>query len=153
SPPRSIRRSRRSRKSTGSTPKSCASASIGRTSRERKRWAYNRVGPRALGILYRQESTGVHAGAGIGLQHPPITQMPLNSDASAGSIQMPPSHGPRVAREDAPFTIAEAKARLARALGVPEASIKISIEVSAMVGTGTHPQERALRGVHARACG
>lgn len=65
-----------------------------------------------------------HIGAGAGLKFPAIATVPLNPDmiaaqaASDGDPQM----------EEAPLTIAEAKRRLANALGVDPANIKITVE-------------------------
>lgn len=72
-------------------------------------------------------------GAGAGRVHPPIARVPLDeADASdGGKPPVAPRRSPSGASDDdsfEPLTIADAKARLARTLGVPEASVKISIE-------------------------
>jgi|HubBroStandDraft_6_1064221.scaffolds.fasta_scaffold363477_2 hypothetical protein len=65
-----------------------------------------------------------HIGAGAGLKFPAIATVPLDPDmiaaqaASDGEPEM----------EEAPLTIAEAKRRLAIALGVDPANIKITVE-------------------------
>lgn len=75
--------------------------------------------------LYHEDDGDRHAGGGAGLQHEPIARVPL----SAG-IKPPNGKPPltQAAADDEPFTIAVAKRRLAAALGVPEANVKISVE-------------------------
>ena len=68
-------------------------------------------------------------GAGAGRVHPPIARVPLDeADASdGGKPPVAPRRSPSGASDDdsfEPLTIADAKARLARTLGVPEASVE-----------------------------
>jgi hypothetical protein len=65
-----------------------------------------------------------HVGGGAGLDHPPIARVPLedkgsNSYAAAETAR---------SNNNEPLTIAEAKRRLAIALGVEPSSIKITVE-------------------------
>lgn len=84
--------------------------------------------------LYEEEGTAPgRVGAGAGLAHPPVGRVPLKEAGSLGMRQ--PSKSPRTfppandAHDDvAPLTIAEAKARLARTLGVDPSAIKITVE-------------------------
>jgi hypothetical protein len=85
--------------------------------------------------LYHDEKTDPVSlvGAGIGNAHPPIARIPLNEvGAAAGGL--PPaapmgSASAETSDDDArPLSIAQAKARLARTLGVNPASIKITVE-------------------------
>jgi hypothetical protein len=65
-----------------------------------------------------------HIGAGAGLKFLAIATAPLDPDmiaAQAASDRVPQT-------EEAPLTIAEAKRRLAIALGVDPANIKITVE-------------------------
>ena len=80
--------------------------------------------------LYDEESTdpASRVGAGVGIAHPPIVRVPLD-EVDAPTIS-PPNAGetqPASAShaDEEPLTIAEAKARLARTLGVDPASIRI----------------------------
>ena len=72
------------------------------------------------------------AGGGAGLDHPPIARVPLNGtglvpeSARQATDSVPTGNGQLADHE--PLTIAEAKRRLALTLGVPESSIKISVE-------------------------
>ena len=70
--------------------------------------------------LYEEESTDPvsHVGAGAGIAHPPIVRVPLDE------VDAPSTN----ADDEKPLTIREAKARLARTLGVDPASIKITVE-------------------------
>lgn len=84
--------------------------------------------------LYREEATDPvqRVGAGIGIAHPPIARVPLDG-ANAGGAGMTPIGRPAptdgmIDGADEPLTIAQAKARLARTLGVDPASIKITVE-------------------------
>jgi hypothetical protein len=70
-------------------------------------------------------STARHAGGGAGLDHPEIARVPLNGASSAPEEMDKPED---TDREGKLLTIAEAKRRLALTLGVPEASIKISVK-------------------------
>jgi len=65
-----------------------------------------------------------HIGAGAGLKFPAIATVPLNPDMIAA--QAASDRDPQM--EEAPLTIAEAKRRLAIALGVDPANIKITVE-------------------------
>jgi hypothetical protein len=73
-------------------------------------------------------------GGGIGLDHPPIARMPLDESASTSVGGRPPAMPPTsyaAAGDDddfEPLTIPEAKARLARTLGVEPAAIRITVE-------------------------
>jgi hypothetical protein len=85
--------------------------------------------------LYHEESTDPvnRVGAGIGLVHPPIARVSLDeADASDdGRPPVAPPRSPSDASDDdnfEPLTIPQAKVRLARTLGIPESSVKISIE-------------------------
>jgi hypothetical protein len=78
--------------------------------------------------LYAHESQyPVHlVGAGAGLKHPPFAKVPLDPAALISSDD-------EIEKEDtedreAPLTIADAKRRLARSLGVDPSSIKIIVE-------------------------
>jgi hypothetical protein len=77
--------------------------------------------------LYEQEANDpvTHVGAGAGLDHPPIARVPLTGERPVGADEDPDAEDVEV--EEAPLTIAEAKRRLARSLGVNEADIKITI--------------------------
>lgn len=94
----------------------------------------DRVLPERRGVwipLYERESDNPenvsYVGGGAGLDHPPIARVPL----SAGGAGTPPSalagtsqnHG-----DNGRFTIADAKRLLAASHGVPESSIRITIE-------------------------
>ena len=82
--------------------------------------------------LYEEEGTSAtRVGAGAGLVHPPIARVPLTAVASDGT--RPPVAPPSVSSvsgddENEPLTIAQAKARLARTLGVDPNAIKITVE-------------------------
>jgi hypothetical protein len=85
--------------------------------------------------LYNDEATDPvnRVGAGIGLKHPPIARVPL--DQAAVSAGGPPPSGsstsvPIDSGDDdfEPLTIAQAKARLARTLGVDPNAIRITVE-------------------------
>jgi hypothetical protein len=78
--------------------------------------------------LYTPESQSPvhHVGAGAGIKHPAFAKVPLDPVALISSDD-------EMAEEDAegderPLTIAEAKRRLARSLGVDPSSIKIIVE-------------------------
>jgi|SRR5882672_7967299 len=83
--------------------------------------------------LYHDEATDPvnRVGAGIGLKYPPVAKVPLDQ-ASGDGDQPPTGSSPSTAGNSdddfEPLTIPQAKTRLARTLGVPETSIKISIE-------------------------
>lgn len=84
--------------------------------------------------LYREEGTNPiqNVGAGAGLAHPPIARVPLDEADPRGGGP-PPVTPPRPTpgtgdAEDESLTIAQAKARLARTLGVDPSSIKITVE-------------------------
>ena len=84
--------------------------------------------------LYHEESDDPvnRIGAGIGLANPPIARVPLpESDASGASrAPVPPYSAEAVAAQNEfePLTIAQAKVRLARTLGVDPTNIKITVE-------------------------
>lgn len=88
--------------------------------------------------LYHDEATDPvgRVGAGIGLASPPIARIPLNAVAAprthapgAPPAQPPTwSSGASDDSDDEPLTIAQAKTRLARTLGVDPSSIKITVE-------------------------
>jgi hypothetical protein len=76
-----------------------------------------------------------HAGGGAGNLHPEVARVPLAAPGAEREAHMAtqtvfaPTGGNGTERlDDRPLTIAEAKRRLALTLGVPEASIKISVE-------------------------
>ncbi|HEY1707101.1 MAG TPA: hypothetical protein VGG10_02465 [Rhizomicrobium sp.] len=82
--------------------------------------------------LYEQEMSDPvnRVGAGAGLKHPAIAEMPLDAvegvpDEDDDAETDVEALGARIA--EPPLTIAEAKRRLALSLGVPEASITITI--------------------------
>jgi hypothetical protein len=64
-----------------------------------------------------------YVGGGAGLDHPPIARVPMNGGAAEPSL----SGAGHVESEDR-LTIAAAKRRLSFSLGVPESSIKITVE-------------------------
>lgn len=95
----------------------------------------NRVMPKRRGVwipLYEREDASEnvsYVGGGAGLDHPPIARVPM----SRGSSSSQPSRSDDLFGEEenddgGNFTIAEAKRRLSLSIGVPEASIKITIE-------------------------
>jgi hypothetical protein len=71
-------------------------------------------------------------GAGVGLDHPPVARVPLDpggTPATATNEPTPKAAGPgNGSSRGESLTIPEAKRLLAKSLGVPESSIKISIE-------------------------
>ncbi len=73
-----------------------------------------------------------HIGAGAGLKFPPIATVPLTPELIEAVKETSASeHGEsRVVKEteEAPLSIAEAKRRLAKTLGVDPANIRISVE-------------------------
>ncbi len=84
--------------------------------------------------LYHDETTDPpsRVGSGIGNAYPPLAQIPLTEMATLGA-GIPPSEPPSSAKNDdtgneQPLTIAQAKARLARTLGVDPGSIRITVE-------------------------
>jgi hypothetical protein len=99
------------------------------------RVAADRVQPDRRGVwlpLYEREDDNrenvSYIGGGAGLDYPPIARVPMNG----GGAAPPPAAGDDVddneGTDDDLLTIAEAKRRLARTLGVPESSIKIVVE-------------------------
>ena len=83
--------------------------------------------------LYDEDSTDPpsRVGAGVGIAHPPIVRVPLGEvDAPAIGPPNPGATQPATPSDadEEPLTIAEAKARLARTLGVDPASIRITVE-------------------------
>jgi len=94
-----------------------------------------RIGRGIWVSLYLQESDDpvYHIGAGIGLETPPFAEVPLQDiEATDNPVPTAPQNSPAaVVREGdgfEPLTIAQAKIRLARTLGVDPASIKIMVE-------------------------
>ena len=73
-----------------------------------------------------------HVGAGAGLKFPPIATVPLTPELLAAMDQTTGADeedAPAVTQDDeAPLSIAEAKRRLAKTLGVDAANIKITVE-------------------------
>jgi hypothetical protein len=75
-----------------------------------------------------------HVGAGAGLKFPPIANVPLSPELVAAAIENDsrevdePESFRREETDEPPLSIAEAKRRLAKTLGVDPANIKISIE-------------------------
>lgn len=65
-----------------------------------------------------------HVGGGAGLEHPPIARIPLAPNGSASAVVIEDDEE----NIDKPLTIAEAKRRLAIALGVNPSNIKITVE-------------------------
>ena len=85
--------------------------------------------------LYEEEGTSPvqRVGAGAGLAHPPIARVPLDEADGADGGRRPPAVPPTslsTPKDDSfePLTIAEAKARLARTLGVDPGAIRITVE-------------------------
>lgn len=79
--------------------------------------------------LYDQEANDPvsHIGAGMGLEFPPMAMVPLSSEQIA-AVAPDDDEDPASPGEEAPLSIAEAKRRLALALGVNPANIKITVE-------------------------
>jgi len=71
-------------------------------------------------------------GAGVGLDHPPIARVPLDPGGMPATAVNDPkgkdAPGNGSPRGGETLTIPQAKRLLAKSLGVPESSIKISIE-------------------------
>jgi hypothetical protein len=93
--------------------------------------------PRGRGVwvsLYYEETSDPvnRVGAGIGIAHPPIAQVPLDqggvSDSRPPVIQPTSEPADGDAANFQPLTIQQAKVRLARSLGVDPGSIKITVE-------------------------
>ncbi len=78
--------------------------------------------------LYEKESENPVAlvGGGFGLAHPPIAKVPLPGQAT-DSLSDSAEGSDETTVAEAPLTIAEAKRRLAAALGVAATDIKITI--------------------------
>src|SRR6185312_7543748 len=100
------------------------------------RVAAKRVQPDRRGIwipLYEREADNrenvSYIGGGAGLDYPAIARVPINGGGGAP----PPAAANGVddgeGNDEDALTIAEAKRRLSRTLGVPESSIKIIVEV------------------------
>lgn len=95
----------------------------------------DRVQPDRRGVwipLYEREDASdnvSYVGGGAGLDHPPIARVPMNGAggerplSADGLLTDDPQDD-----DENPLTIAEAKRRLAKTLGVPESSIKITVE-------------------------
>ncbi|HKV03937.1 MAG TPA: hypothetical protein VJO53_02395 [Candidatus Acidoferrales bacterium] len=77
--------------------------------------------------LYHPDSTDpvTHVGGGIGLDHPPIARVPLEPEEPASDVIAKMTEA---ANGHERLTIAEAKRRLAMALGVDPSNIKITVE-------------------------
>ena len=92
--------------------------------------------PRGRGIwiaLYENEASDpvTLVGAGAGIASPPLARVALDGAAApAGGVPAAPAAGPPGASHTGgeSLTIPEAKARLARALGVDPSSIRITVE-------------------------
>ena len=90
-----------------------------------------RVFPKRRGVwipLYMREDESdnvSYVGGGAGLDYPPIARVSMSVEGST-----PPAAGPRDLTDDdgRGLTIAEVKRRLSLSLGVPESSIKITVE-------------------------
>lgn len=70
-------------------------------------------------------------GAGVGMVRPPIARVPLAGVGAPTSAPPPAAAAQRAGAGDAddgPLSIAEAKERLARTLGVDPANIRITVE-------------------------
>lgn len=83
--------------------------------------------------LYDDEATSPvqRVGAGAGIAHPPIARVPLDeSDPPEARVQVAPTERPDGAgdADGESLTIAQAKTRLARTLGVDPSNIKITVE-------------------------
>ena len=83
--------------------------------------------------LYQDEGTSPVqlVGAGAGIAHPPVARLPLdgvNAKEAGSSVATAHRADDQSGEEDKPLTIAEAKVRLARSLGVEPSSIKIIVE-------------------------
>jgi len=65
-----------------------------------------------------------YVGGGAGLDYPPIARVPMND----GGIERPRVGDAVTLSDESPLTISQAKRRLALTFGVPESSIKISVE-------------------------
>lgn len=76
--------------------------------------------------LYSPDSPDpvTHVGGGAGLDHPPIARVPLEHEDSNSHAVVETTRS----NSNEPLTIAEAKRRLAMALGVDPSSIKITVE-------------------------
>lgn len=95
----------------------------------------NRVQPDRRGVwipLYEREDASEnvsYVGGGAGLDHLPIARVPMNN----GESTPPPNGSADLAddderEEESALTIGQAKRRLSLSLGVPESSIKITVE-------------------------
>ncbi len=83
--------------------------------------------------LYDEEGPSpTRVGAGAGVVHPPIARVPLNEGMGGSDGGRPPVAPSTLNASDddggEPLTIAQAKVRLARTLGVDPGSIKITVE-------------------------
>jgi hypothetical protein len=83
--------------------------------------------------LYGEDNGDVyHVGAGIGRAHSAVARLPLYEGPSASDAQPSPVSTTETATSSddhfEPLTIAQAKIRLARTLGVEPGSIKILVE-------------------------
>lgn len=81
--------------------------------------------------LYLPEANDppTHVGAGAGLKFKPIATIPLSPDMVAEVDEQDDDMSPVViAHDDEPLTIADAKRRLAKTLGVDPSNIRITVE-------------------------
>ena len=99
------------------------------------RVAAHRVQPDRRGVwipLYEREDDNrenvSYIGGGAGLDYPAIARVPMNGGRTAPSSVAGDDVDDDEGNDDDLLTIAEAKRRLARTLGVPESSIKIMVE-------------------------
>ena len=98
------------------------------------RSAAGRVTPHRRGVwipLYMREDESEnvsYVGGGAGLDHPPIARVPLSAEGSPPSGTRPRNPTNDFQDDDGDLTIAAAKRGLSRSFGVPESSIKITIE-------------------------
>lgn len=78
--------------------------------------------------LYDDEGTSPvqRVGAGAGVAHPPIVRVPL--DEAGVQVAATKHPGGASDADDQSLTIPEAKARLARTLGVDPSTIRITVE-------------------------
>lgn len=83
--------------------------------------------------LYQEEGTSPvqRVGAGAGIVHPPLARIPLDGEQATepgAPVAAPTRSEDRNGDDREALTIAEAKRRLARSLGVDASSIKITVE-------------------------
>lgn len=95
----------------------------------------DRVQPDRRGVwipLYEREDASEnvsYVGGGAGLDHPPIARVPMNGGGSTPPLTRPDDASNDEERDDeGVLTIGQAKRRLSLSLGVPESSIRITVE-------------------------